>query len=647
MQTAAKDIDYPKQQGGRSRPHVIIVGAGVAGMSAAHRLLERGHDVTLLEANSFLGGKLGAHQGVVDFEGRWPDVAALDPRDARERLDPVLEEIERRFGYRKCAYCTEPCCKLNRLEDWHEHCYHMYLNWYHNFWNLMRDIGVINRFEPMTDITFLPKAPGASPIRVENPGSSSSILQNLTCGATSPANVLLHDQSLRDLLATADSDDRRLDQMSVEGFLRKHRYTTAESRKFSHRVLAKAFAAPTALASASSFKSFLKYGARLPEPTMWLLNGHTREAIFDPWLRKLVSLAGHVEIEWEFHASQTIYTKLAEEAKKRTEEESANRPSFTLKPLTRLAGIEVDWDMNEFLLRIEKLVGSPSVQPGKTAGTTWGEPEIWHFQGQVVLAIPPRQLARIVHTRADDRDVYYEHCLAGMDPSLVNVTRLTGAPIMTLDVVFREPLKRPLPRGIVLLVDSKYEMSIYDNTQVWKSEKGEKPRPPKLSICASDANPLTPFVEKSGGPQTIAWLLLKELQRYIDFDLETDILHCRTHLQTNAGAELFINAVDTWNHRPKTTTEIPDLFIAGDFVQTPIDVVTIEGATMSGLMAAEAVRRRTGLGRPVEIASPDVIPGAAVKLAAEAGRPFAYAAWAVAEAEDSLIRVYERFFPGS
>ena len=64
----------------------------------------------------------------------------------------------------------------------------------------------------------------------------------------------------------------------------------------SHQVLAKAFAAPTAIASASSYRSFLKYGARLPAPAMWLLTGNTEEALFSPWLKALSRLSGKFRI---------------------------------------------------------------------------------------------------------------------------------------------------------------------------------------------------------------------------------------------------------------------------------------------------------------------------------------------------------------
>ncbi|MGP9017914.1 protoporphyrinogen oxidase [Streptomyces sp. BR1] len=41
-------------------PHIVVVGGGIAGLAAAHRLLESGVRVTLLEATDRLGGKLHA-----------------------------------------------------------------------------------------------------------------------------------------------------------------------------------------------------------------------------------------------------------------------------------------------------------------------------------------------------------------------------------------------------------------------------------------------------------------------------------------------------------------------------------------------------------------------------------------------------------
>ena len=50
--------DMPDTEGSQ----VIVVGAGIAGLSAALRLAERDFKVTLVEQNNFLGGKLGSAQ---------------------------------------------------------------------------------------------------------------------------------------------------------------------------------------------------------------------------------------------------------------------------------------------------------------------------------------------------------------------------------------------------------------------------------------------------------------------------------------------------------------------------------------------------------------------------------------------------------
>ncbi|GGX05407.1 protoporphyrinogen oxidase [Streptomyces chartreusis] len=77
--------------------HVVVVGGGIAGLAAAHRLLERGRHVTVLEASDRVGGKLlpGEIAGVrVDLGAesmlaRRPEAIAL-AREAglAERLQP-------------------------------------------------------------------------------------------------------------------------------------------------------------------------------------------------------------------------------------------------------------------------------------------------------------------------------------------------------------------------------------------------------------------------------------------------------------------------------------------------------------------------------------------------------------------------------
>ena len=121
---------------------VIVVGAGIAGLSAALRLAERDFKVTLVEQNNFLGGKLGAHKHV------------------------------------------EPC-----PDDYHEHSFHMYLNWYHNFWRIADEIGLLQHFTPAPEMNYLkPKqfVREGKPLRLINVGALASSWHNIFSGVEFP-----------------------------------------------------------------------------------------------------------------------------------------------------------------------------------------------------------------------------------------------------------------------------------------------------------------------------------------------------------------------------------------------------------------------------------------------------------------------------
>jgi uncharacterized protein with NAD-binding domain and iron-sulfur cluster len=57
---------------------------------------------------------------------------------------------------------------------------------------------------------------------------------------------------------------------------------------------------------------------------------------------------------------------------------------------------------------------------------------------------------------------------------------------------------------------------------------------------------------------------------------------------------LLVNTVGTWRKRPQARTEIGNLFLAGDYVQTNIDLATMEGANESGRAAVNALLAAAG-----------------------------------------------------
>jgi uncharacterized protein with NAD-binding domain and iron-sulfur cluster len=57
---------------------------------------------------------------------------------------------------------------------------------------------------------------------------------------------------------------------------------------------------------------------------------------------------------------------------------------------------------------------------------------------------------------------------------------------------------------------------------------------------------------------------------------------------------LLINTVNSWSLRPEAKTAIPNLFLAGDYVRTDIDLATMEGANESGRAASNAILEASG-----------------------------------------------------
>jgi predicted NAD/FAD-dependent oxidoreductase len=522
-------------------PDVIIAGAGVAGLAAAHRLLEHGFDVTLFEANDYLGGKLGASGD-------------------------------------------------SRTGDFHEHCYHMYLNWYHNFWALMDEIGTRPHFLPMSTFGCLKPGRYGEQFQITDLGSPWSAFPNLFSGIMHPADMFIYGYSLLDLIGTTPSRGHTLERTSVLAFMASRPYNTREAIAGSTRTLAEAFACPSYLSSARSYKSLIKYGFRMPSPSMWLLDGNTEERLFTPWSAYLERRAGR---GWG---------------------------KLNLQRLKSVQQLSVSAEG-----RIDRIVVAdmPSSLPPNRAAIIEPVAGDWlPVKGDLILAIPPRQLADLISFE-----------VAGHAPNLADVRRLRYEPMISLTVPFKRKLSN-IPIGITVLLDSRYELSLLDQSQIWRNSDGNT----LLDVVASDADTLVDFTDGQ-----ITLLLLRELRRFIEFS-EDDVDRQRLFLQTNVGEALFVNQVGSWEYRPQASCDIPNLFIAGDFCRNVADVVTIEGAVISGLNAAQAVCNRHGRG-DIAITEPEAYSEAPLAALALAGAPLAYAAKAVSTGDRMLRRAYASLFP--
>jgi protoporphyrinogen oxidase len=522
-------------------PEVTIVGSGLAGMSAATRLMEQGFNVTLYEQNNFLGGKLGAHH-----------------EDGKS--------------------------------DRHEHCYHMYLNWYNNFWQLMREVGALDKFIPCHVIGYRRAGDHRTKPGLTDAGSAATIWTNMFSGVTTPADQFISAYSLLDLIGPQAMSRQVLEQTSVSNFFRSRPYSTEAAIVAASRTLAEAFASPSYLSSARSYQSLIKYGYRHPVPSLWLLTQNTNDAIFEPWEQHLKARASELGRRFEII--------------RRTRVEQLHLVGGEVRKLT-----------------IATTPENPTTERGVEVKST--DPREVDIDGDLMLTVPPGALGRLVSPE-----------IAAASPALETVRLLRSEPMISLDLYFK--CKVPgLDGTITVLTDSKYTLSLLDNSQVWTDLKGGNT---VLNVIASNADLIADYPN-----EVILDVVLKELQRFLDFQIE-DVDLDRCHIQTNVGEELFVNQVGSWDYRPTATCDIPNLFLAGDFCQTVVDVVTIEGAVVSGLVAAEALRSRRGVGKPIAIVEPDSYPAIVPAMLAVALLPAVMTAKAVSVASSIMGSRLTRFF---
>ena len=219
---------------------VVIIGAGMAGMSAALRLLERGFEVTLYEQDDFVGGMMHSFQ------------------------DPISGE-------------------------WREHSYHMMSNWYHNFWKITEELGVRDNFEARDLFKYLYQGEFPEMTELMNAGAPQDLWKNIFSGAAEPSDLFIYMYSQVDLLSRRIDIDKFLDHYSVNGFMRSRPYATEGAAEIHQQLWETVWAVPSFNASAKSYQTFLKYGNKLPVPDYWMFKMNKWDGLLKAWMEKLNS----------------------------------------------------------------------------------------------------------------------------------------------------------------------------------------------------------------------------------------------------------------------------------------------------------------------------------------------------------------------
>jgi hypothetical protein len=248
----------------------------------------------------------------------------------------------------------------------------------------------------------------------------------------------------------------------------------------------------------------------------------------------------------------------------------------------------------------------------------------------VVLAVPGPTLAELVMTGArGDR-------IVDRAPRLAGLQRFQNVAIPVVDVYFHGKVEG-IPKEQVGFRDSVFDLTLLDISQLWTGDPNMKDRT-AVVLAASDA-----YAMPSLDPLERGFMMIRRLHDYLPCfepgqhwgDPKSDIDWSKTHFRSNDANKLFINDVGSWESRPKAVEPgVPNVFFAGDFCQTDVDMATVEAAVQRGLLAAKALQAQdaeaTGKmrGEPITIAKHEVYSPTTFVAAKLALLPLAYAATA-------------------
>lgn len=204
--------------------------------------------------------------------------------------------------------------------------------------------------------------------------------------------------------------------------------------------------------------------------------------------------------------------------------------------------------------------------------------------------------------------------LLALDPSLAQLRRLFVDWMTGIQYYLREPVS--ITHGHITFVDSPWALTALTQGQFWagrdfRADYGDGNVADCLSVDVSDWD--TPGIlfgkpAKECTPDQIAREVWAQLKEHLNDEGETvladELLHSwfldpgivwRPEAGRNTNdTPLLVNTVDSWSRRPSAVTAIPNLFLAGDYVRTNVDLATMESANESARAAVNGLLDAAG-----------------------------------------------------
>jgi phytoene dehydrogenase-like protein len=225
--------------------NVVVIGGGLAGMTAARQIAKRGAKVTLLERTERLGGKAGS-----------------DVKGGRNV----------------------------------EHGYHVFPKWYPN----VRAILAETRTQLVDFDRYHYLTAGKFPdfVTVRGPSDLASLVHNVRHGILPWYQTVLFLGSTLDLISRSLSEKRLLDRISQIGVMRDAWFMTEEVAELNQENMLKASAIPAYDMSAMTAKKIGGYWMRQASPFLSVLPGDLQKTFIEPYAALVTGGATPVDVRF-------------------------------------------------------------------------------------------------------------------------------------------------------------------------------------------------------------------------------------------------------------------------------------------------------------------------------------------------------------
>lgn len=573
-------------------PKVIIMGGGVAGMSAAHELIERGFEVEVFERKIRLPG------------GKARSVPVPDP-DAGEHYNPLPGEHGFRFfpGFYKHVIDTMKRIPFPGNRN-----------------------GVFDNLVPAPHVMMARK--GYEPIVMPDrfPRSFADLKLMLKAlhantGLTDEDKEFFTDRVWQ--LITSCQERRQNDYERIGWW----EFTGAEGRDDAYRDLLAQGLTRTLVAARARTAStktggdiFLQLIFNMANPSVAtdrILNGPTNERWLHPWYEYLV------EKGVKYHFLSDV-VKIDCDIKKRSISGvwvqrliESGAPLYEPIPDPAFPKPE-KFTADYYILATPIEVAAPLLVGDILNGQTLQEWTIGIIKKAIEnnqLADPEVSIIDITNAAIGDAAIMQaDPCLFGVVELANDVSWMTGVQYYLNEVV-------DLNQGHIIFSDSPWAVTAISQLQFWKDFDIAKYADGKVKTILScdvsnwdEKGILFDKTAKECTPEEIkdeVWAqmqsslvvngkcLLGDKQElihtwFIDRDIKFEGDYASKNMEP-----LLVNKVDTWRLRPSSYSDITNLFFAADYVRTHTDLATMEGANEAARRAVNNIIEASGVNKPL------------------------------------------------